>query len=891
MNMENFKLHKALFNKLAIASHFHSYSFADKMKRSKESGASFRKRRKAKEDDMKRNDGSLLKYLDHETSTADVQSKTPHDKSGYSLKLSPVPGEMLENMPSTSGISDIDAVYETNLPLSTSALEVSYQCNLDQPMYIIDEQRNQSEPDINLKDVGLWPSKITDNTRIYVVQQGASVVQNINANFGEIARGGSLVKGQNRKLTREWFFRTLPNGEKVLRSWLVYSPSKKAVYCFCCRLFANKSISQFEGKDGFNTWWKLNPKLPDHESSTAHVRCFAQWKELEIRLRGESTIDKKEQEQINCEIKKWRGILSRLLDIIRFLAKQNLALRGHREGYHDADDEQDSTQNRGNFLELVDLLAKYDPVLREHTLRIKLGKKFETSYLSPTIQNEFIEILGEKVREIIIKEVKEAKYFSMMFDSTPDVSHKDQISQVLRYVKINENKVVVVETFIDFVEMQGKSSKDIATLIMEKLKRDKIDIQNCRGQAYDNAAVMAGHYTGVQMRIKEVNPHAAFTACTNHSLNLAGVHAASVSVNSVTFFGTIERLYAFFAKSTHRWNILTSVTGRSVKRLVETRWCARGDAVNVVKQHYASILHVAEQLTGEELNASTRSDAGVLLNALQSFPFLCFLGLWEAVLKEINDTQVYLQRKEINITECDFKLYALQQYLLENRDQLICNAITYAKKICDEVGIARDRRQRKKKMMPGEKTQDTDMSFEAELRREMFSSLDRVAEEIRTRFQQIHRLAEKYAFLTPSNLLNVNYVCKLENHPDVDEAEFHIERQRLQNFVSAASTVSEISKGGPLQLLQFIVYYRLQDSVPNIVILLRIFLTIAVSVATCERSFSKLKLIKNYLRSTMSTLRLRNLAILSIEREISDVVDFDEVINDFSIKKARKITL
>ena len=50
--------------------------------------------------------------------------------------------------------------------------------------------------------------------------------------------------------------------------------------------------------------------------------------------------------------------------------------------------------------------------------------------------------------------------------------------------------------------------------------------------------------------------------------------------------------------------------------------------------------------------------------------------------------------------------------------------------------------------------------------------------------------------------------------------------------------------------------------------MLRIFLTIAISVVTCEKSFSKLKLIKNYLRSSMSSLRMRNLAILSIERHL-----------------------
>jgi len=56
-----------------------------------------------------------------------------------------------------------------------------------------------------------------------------------------------------------------------------------------------------------------------------------------------------------------------------------------------------------------------------------------------------------------------------------------------------------------------------------------------------------------------------------------------------------------------------------------------------------------------------------------------------------------------------------------------------------------------------------------------------------------------------------------------------------------------VEKEAPLKLLQFIQKYNLGNSVPNIVIMLQIFLTIAVSVATCERSFSKLKLIKNYL--------------------------------------------
>jgi len=69
--------------------------------------------------------------------------------------------------------------------------------------------------------------------------------------------------------------------------------------------------------------------------------------------------------------------------------------------------------------------------------------------------------------------------------------------------------------------------------------------------------------------------------------------------------------------------------------------------------------------------------------------------------------------------------------------------------------------------------------------------------------------------------------------------------------------------------------------------MLRIFLTIAVSVATCERSFSKLKLIKNYLTSSMRTLQLRNLATLSIEQQLTDEINFDiateELANNVSL--------
>ncbi|GFV92563.1 hypothetical protein TNCV_1744681 [Trichonephila clavipes] len=116
----------------------------------------------------------------------------------------------------------------------------------------------------------------------------------------------------------------------------------------------------------------------------------------------------------------------------------------------------------------------------------------------PRIQNEFIETLGNKVCQVIIAHVQKAKYYFMIFDSTPDTSHKDQTSQVIRYVMIENQEVRVEESCIDFIEAKNKTVEDINGMIVSKFKTDGLDIMNCRGQAYDNAATMAGGHTGGQ---------------------------------------------------------------------------------------------------------------------------------------------------------------------------------------------------------------------------------------------------------------------------------------------------------------------------------------------------------------------------------------------------------
>ncbi|XP_071035681.1 zinc finger MYM-type protein 1-like [Parasteatoda tepidariorum] len=111
------------------------------------------------------------------------------------------------------------------------------------------------------------------------------------------------------------------------------------------------------------------------------------------------------------------------------------------------------------------------------------------------IQNEFIHLLASTVRNQLINDIKRNKYYGLLFDSTPDISHREQMSQVARYVDADfiNKKVSIKESFLSFIEIHAKDAASIENTILEKLNYDEISLTNCRSQCYDNAAVMAGH--------------------------------------------------------------------------------------------------------------------------------------------------------------------------------------------------------------------------------------------------------------------------------------------------------------------------------------------------------------------------------------------------------------
>lgn len=92
------------------------------------------------------------------------------------------------------------------------------------------------------------------------------------------------------------------------------------------------------------------------------------------------------------------------------------------------------------------------------------------------------------------------------------------------------------ERFLEFIPNIGHKAKDIEKALLKSLEINDLDIMNCRGQSYDNASNVSGIYSGLQTRIKTINPLADYVHCAAHFLNLIGSCAVESVTEAVDFF-------------------------------------------------------------------------------------------------------------------------------------------------------------------------------------------------------------------------------------------------------------------------------------------------------------------------------------------------------------------
>ncbi|KAF0707458.1 zinc finger MYM-type protein 1-like, partial [Aphis craccivora] len=663
------------------------------------------------------------------------------------------------------------------------------------------------------------------------------------------------------------------------------------VYCETCWLFANRSEKGFKNNwiVGINDWHHMNEKINDHEKSQTHIYASS----VRLHWSENKTINRHTEEQISKEADFWKNVLTRIIKIILYLTEGNTALRGN-EGSG-----KNKSNSEGNFIRTVKLMSEFDPILYE----LLNNESLKTKYLSWKIQNEIIDLLAIELRRLLCEEIKASKLFSIIMDSTLDITKKDQLSVVLRYVVIDYQKksIEIKESFLGFFELKKHGASDYENLLYNILESYDLNVKNCRGQGYDGASVMSGSNSGVQKRILSVAPNAPFVHCCAHNLNLVISDAAKSSQVANNFFATVQAIFNFFSSSAPRWATLAfsedfacKIRKKVLKKICPTRWEARHESVSALKQRYIDVLKSLININLISKKSDERSEAQSLQKKMESFQFVLMLCVWENILRPLHGVSKMLQQQNMNLQYARDRLkdvYNLINELRNNYEDIINNAKSlclrwslpvsfteprqiYAKKHFDEVDG--DRR-----------LTITTENFKIKV---FFPIIDTVLMQLNLRFKAMDNVCTTFDFLYPNNLL-----CLTEDNIVKESYDF-IESYKddiSSDFTGQILSLKELIKNKNVKTINematFILTNDIATSYSDILVACTIFLTLPVTVATAERSFSKLKIIKNYLRNSCGQNRLTNIAILNIEQKRTSELKIDKLIKDFSNIKARKM--
>ena len=122
-------------------------------------------------------------------------------------------------------------------------------------------------------------------------------------------------------------------------------------------------------------------------------------------------------------------------------------------------------------------MAHYDEVLAEvFSLPSRAVK-----YLSHGIQEELISLIGSAVRRSLVSKINKSPFWSIILDTTSDITRKYQLIVVVRWVKVTDKSVEPVESFLGFVEITSPDAQCLVETTKKFIQELGIDISKLRG--------------------------------------------------------------------------------------------------------------------------------------------------------------------------------------------------------------------------------------------------------------------------------------------------------------------------------------------------------------------------------------------------------------------------
>uniref|UniRef100_A0A8C5QC55 52 kDa repressor of the inhibitor of the protein kinase n=1 Tax=Leptobrachium leishanense TaxID=445787 RepID=A0A8C5QC55_9ANUR len=529
---------------------------------------------------------------------------------------------------------------------------------------------------------------------------------------------------------------------------------------------------------------------------------------------------------------------------IIFLGRQNIPLR-HRDDGALMDDSTPEV-NEGNFRELLRYrVASGDKILEKHLLTASS----RATYISKSIQNDLISCCGTEISNVIVARIKEARYFSVIFDETTDISHTEQLSLNFRYVYNGS----IREDFVKFVD-----AYDFAT------QEESGFINSC--------SVMSSEVAGAVSEILHAAPNSCRCPCYNHSLNNSISKSSQVAAvrNAVA---VVKSTISFFNQSGKRNFILKKELGSQLASLCETRWVERHDSLIRFRVGLVKVVSVLSAIS-QWKSSSSSSTASTLIHSLCSAELIYSLVSLISVLKVTLPLSRFLQSPTIDLTsasDCLTDTMTTLENMRCNADDIFSTLHMEATELASELGV-------ELKLPRVVHRQVHRLNYNVESIDEYFRKslyiplLDNIINDLKSRFPENAMQCLQIQILMPAVLFGK----KMENMVPVMETLLQGElslwltkwKRELSNQKDIPQTVLEV-----LDLCD-------QDLFPTIRSLLLILATLPVSVASAERSFSTLRHVKTWVRSRMVEDRLNGLCLLYIHRDIP--VNTDQVIELFT---------
>ncbi|XP_060201793.1 uncharacterized protein LOC132630222 [Lycium barbarum] len=288
--------------------------------------------------------------------------------------------------------------------------------------------------------------------------------------------------------------------------WLECSVKVDAGFCLCCYLFKNEHgrVGDSFTKRGFRAWNKGIERLNRHigDVNSLHNRCFKKMRDLKNQEQSILTsFDKHNEKDKN----NYRVRLDASIDVTRFLLKQRMPFRG--------DDEGETSTKRGNFLELFKWYANRHDEVNKVVLEMAPQNNM---IIAPSIQKETVNACAKETMKAIVENL-DGDYFGILVDESKDVSHKEQMSLVLRYVN---KEGTLIERFLSVVHVKDTTAIALKDVNYSLLLEHSLSPSQIRGQGYDGASNMQGKINGLKTLVLEDTPSAYCKHCFAHQLQL-----------------------------------------------------------------------------------------------------------------------------------------------------------------------------------------------------------------------------------------------------------------------------------------------------------------------------------------------------------------------------------